>query len=400
MPQLSIFFLQNTCHFPKFRGGAGPRTLHRQSPRFTPELGALESRRLLAAGSVLQANASAAAAAIGIRSIDGTGNNQANPTWGSAGVDLLRIAPAAYADGISSPAGVDRPSARVISNTIDDQGSADVTSDRFLSAMVYAWGQFIDHDLDLTPGASPALPFNISVPAGDPSFDPTGTGTQVIPLSRSLTDPATGTSMSNPLQQVNVVTAWLDGSQVYGSDAATATKLRTLVGGRLKTSPGPDGVIGTADDLLPYNNSTYFPDGALPMANDAHLVPDSQLFAAGDVRANENDELTSLQTLFVREHNRIADALGRANPGLADETIYQMARARVIGEMQAITYNQWLPALLGPGALRSYRGYNPAVNPGIANEFPPPPSASATACSATMSSSSATMAGPSPTRSP
>ena len=45
------------------------------------------------------------------------------------------------------------------------------------------------------------------------------------------------------------------------------------------------------------------------MANDAHLVPDDQLFAAGDVRANENIELTSLQTLFVREHNRIADAI-------------------------------------------------------------------------------------------
>ena len=27
------------------------------------------------------------------RSIDGSGNNLAHPTWGSAGVDLLRIAP-------------------------------------------------------------------------------------------------------------------------------------------------------------------------------------------------------------------------------------------------------------------------------------------------------------------
>ena len=41
----------------------------------------------------------------------------------------------------------------------------------------------------------------------------------------------------------------------------------------------------------------------------------------------------------------------------------------VIAEMQAITYNELLPALLGPSALRPYRGYNPNVNPGIANEF-------------------------------
>src|SRR5439155_16095009 len=135
-------------------------------------------------------------------------------------------------------------------------------------------------------------------------------------------DPATG--VTGPRAQVNSVTSFLDGSQIYGSNATTADKLRTHLGGRLKTSPGADGVIGTADDLLPYNNSTYFPDGTLPMANDAHLVPDDQLFAAGDVRANENIELTSLQTLFVREHNRIADAISRANPGLDDETVYQM----------------------------------------------------------------------------
>ena len=99
--------------------------------------------------------------------------------------------------------------------------------------MIYAWGQFIDHDLDLTGNATQA--FNIPVPTGDPSFDPNGTGTQIIPLNRSISDPATGTS--NPRQQVNTVTAWLDGSQIYGSDATTADKLRTHDGGLLKTSP-------------------------------------------------------------------------------------------------------------------------------------------------------------------
>jgi len=331
----------------------GNRMPPRNWLRFRPAVEALEERALLAAD---------------VHTIDGSGNNLAHPNWGSAGVDLLRIAPAAYGDGVSSPAGADRPSARVISNTVADQGNQDITSNRDLSAMIYAWGQFLDHDLDLTPNASPAQAFNIPVPAGDPSFDPTGTGTQVIRLNRSATDPATGTGTNNPLQQVNVVTAWIDGSQIYGSDAATADKLRTHQGGRLKTSPGADGVTGTADDLLPLDNSTYFPTGTLPMANDSHLVPDDQLFAAGDVRANENIELTSLHTLFIREHNRIAGEIARANPRLDDETIYQMARARVIGELQAITYNEWLPALLGR-SLPAYRGYNPSANPGIANEF-------------------------------
>src|SRR5207248_10145942 len=150
------------------------------------------------------------------RSIDGTMNNLGHLAWGSAGSDLLRLAPAAYANGISAPAGTNRPSARVVSNTVADQGGQDIISDRSLSAMIYAWGQFLDHDLDLTPGASPAEPFNVAVPTGDPYFDPAGTGTQVIPLNRSVSDPATGTGTWNPRQQVNVVTAWIDGSQIYG----------------------------------------------------------------------------------------------------------------------------------------------------------------------------------------
>ena len=66
-----------------------------------------------------------------------------------------------------------------------------------------------------------------------------------IPLSRSAYDPATGTSTANPRQQTTSVTAWIDGSQIYGSDAATADKLRSHVGGKLLTSDG---------NLLPLNN--------------------------------------------------------------------------------------------------------------------------------------------------
>ena len=74
-------------------------------------------------------------------------------------------------------------------------------------------------------------------------------GPNSLPFTRSQFDPSTGTSASNPRQQVNAVTSFLDLSQVYGSDEATADALRTHVGGQLKTSPG---------DLLPYDNATYF----------------------------------------------------------------------------------------------------------------------------------------------
>ncbi|MGK0188206.1 MAG: peroxidase [Verrucomicrobiales bacterium] len=46
-----------------------------------------------------------------------------------------------------------------------------------------------------------------------------------------------------------------------------------------------------------------------------------------------------------------------------------MARMIVSAEIQSITYNHFLPAILGENTLRSYRGYQSEVNPGIANIF-------------------------------
>ena len=88
-------------------------------------------------------------------SIDGIGNNVAHPTWGSTGQDLLRLSPAAYGDGISTPSGADRPGARLVSNLLAASPEGGVTNDRDFTAFVYAWGQFLDHDLGLTDTATP-----------------------------------------------------------------------------------------------------------------------------------------------------------------------------------------------------------------------------------------------------
>jgi hypothetical protein len=138
---------------------------------------------------------------------------------------------------------------------------------------------------------------------------------------------------------------------IYGSDPTRAAALRTFSGGHLATS---------ASNLLPYNTS------GLNNAN-ATGAPTGDLFVSGDVRTNENVVLTSLVTLFVREHNYWADKLHAANPTWTDEQLYQQARAIVIGEIQQITYTQWLPA---QGInLTPYKGFQPNVNPGITAEF-------------------------------
>lgn len=274
-----------------------------------------------------------------VRSVDGVGNNRENPEFGAAGETYIRVAAADYADGIADMAGEERPSAREISNALAAQ-QVDVSgNERQLSAFVYLWGQFLDHDITLTESDGTEEAF-IEVPTDDPFFDPEGTGSQFIAFFRSVFDGSTGTDVDNPREQYNAITAFIDGSQVYGSDQATADSLRTLEGGKLLTSEG---------DLLPLGSDGYF--------------------LAGDVRANENIELTAMQTLFLREHNWWADHIAKQNSSRTDAEIYQQARAIVIAEIQAITFEEFLPALLGEGVMPEYEGYDPAVNPGIANEF-------------------------------
>ena len=313
----------------------------------TPER--LEPRALLAVGA-------AGPLPLPVQSLDGTGNNVAYPEWGSTVEQFVRLSPAAYADGLSSMSGTDRPNERLISNRIFASPTGGITNARDMSGFVYAWGQFLDHDLTLSDSALPAELISIAIPAGDPWFDPAGTGAKTMPNLRTAYDPATGTS--TPRQQVNSLTAFVDGSQIYGSDATRAAAVREFAGGRLKSSAG---------NLLPFNTA------GLPNATIG-LTPDAELYLAGDVRANENPQLLALHTLFVREHNRLAAEAAARNPGWIDEQLYQYARRLVIAELQDITYTEFLPAILGQGTpaavvLQSYRGYRPNVDPGISTEF-------------------------------
>lgn len=92
-------------------------------------------------------------------------------------------------------------------------------------------------------------------------------------------------------------------------------------------------------------------------------------FLAGDVRANEQQGLTSFHTLFLREHNRIAKILKQLNDHWNGETIFQEARKIVGATIQHIVYKEYLPIILGPNPLPSYAQHNPDVTPSILNSF-------------------------------
>ena len=130
-----------------------------------------------------------------------------------------------------------------------------------------------------------------------------------IPFTRSEPARFTGTSADHPRQVLNTITAYMDGSVLYGSSEPRASLIRAFSGGRLLTSAG---------DNLPFNsaqmpNADPFiavpeqPRPTLPIGRFANV----SLFLAGDFRVNENVHLVAMHTLLVREHNRVADLIAQ-----------------------------------------------------------------------------------------
>jgi len=103
------------------------------------------------------------------------------------------------------------------------------------------------------------------------------------------------------------------------------------------------------------------------------------LLLQGDDRHSVVPSLAVLHTLFVREHNRLAKALGYLNPMWNDEKIFQEARKIVAAMLQHITYNEYLPSVIGKAHMKAYglyskpKGfstvYDPKVNPTVSNAF-------------------------------
>jgi peroxidase len=265
------------------------------------------------------------------RPIGGLRNNLRN-----AGLDALpgdpelKLAPLHFAAGTGNPL-VLGPNPRTVSNVIAGgtgaAGNNAQTTDPVLSAWLYVFGQFVDHDIDLeeTPPTNAAI--NIVVPAGDPVFAP---GT-IIAMTRDTRSPKTNTI-------VNTVAGYLNLSQVYGSTAAIAASLVNA-------------------------------DGTLKSSGEGRYLPIAGgVFITGDPRVMENPELTAVTTLFMREHNAWVKTLKAQHAAWSGSQLYQMARAITTAEYQNIVYSGYLPHLIGP-VLGRYTGYDPSVNPQVTQEF-------------------------------
>ncbi|KAI8116975.1 Peroxidasin [Lucilia cuprina] len=323
------------------------------------------------------------------RTLDGTCNNLLHPTWGASLTSFRRIEKPIYENGFSMPigwtknklyAGFPKPSSRLVSTTLIS--TKDITPDDTITHMVMQWGQFLDHDLDhAIPSVSseswdgidckktcefapPCYP--IEVPSNDPRIK----NRRCIDVVRSSS--ICGSGMTSVFfdsvqhrEQINQLTSYIDASQVYGFSEQFANELRNLT---------------TDDGLL--RVGVHFPNQRemLPFAapqdgmDCRRNLDENQMscFVAGDIRVNEQVGLLAMHTIWMREHNRIANEFRHVNPHWDGDTIYYEARKIVGAEMQHITYKHWLPLIIGESGmamLGEYKGYDSSINPSIANEF-------------------------------
>ncbi|XP_050294135.1 peroxidase-like [Anthonomus grandis grandis] len=312
------------------------------------------------------------------RSYDGSCNNLQNPSWGSANTTYGRLIAANYSDGHSSPraaqSGNPLPSARLLSTAFYPNLSL-LDISYTVSAMQF--GQVIAHDMSSLvniPGGlcctedfkmlanPPDSCFPIPVPANDPVYSQYGY--TCLPLSRSATDEDFNClGNRSRVEQITSVSAFLDLNIVYGNSVSENANLRSFVNGRLIMNN-----VNNQDMLPTHPNPTCSTVGGSNLP----------CYMSGDPRVNQNPDLTILQTLLAREHNRIADTLAALHPEWEDECIFQEARKINIAQYQYIAYYEWLPIFIGSlnsltnkitySTLGFVEDYNPLVNPVIYNE--------------------------------
>uniref|UniRef100_A0A1A9W6N9 Chorion peroxidase n=1 Tax=Glossina brevipalpis TaxID=37001 RepID=A0A1A9W6N9_9MUSC len=302
------------------------------------------------------------------RTHDGTCNNQHQSRWGAALMPFHRLLPPEYGDGVdtirNAADGGTLPSSRFISLLVHGarEGEAPFT------LMLAQWGQLLDHDMTST--AQPR-PINGSIPSccGGKNFHPS-----CFPIKVPFDDPwlsplkircleflrsAPAQRMDCELswrEQTNQASSFIDASPIYSSSIKASNSARTFQNGLL---------------IFGHNNS--FNDVCQRAALAPHCI------RAGDARSSEQPGLLALHHVWVGEHNRIASELSQLNSHWSDEKIFQETR-RIIGAIfQHITYNEFLPVILGREVLKLfdlellksgyYEGYNPEINPTVANEF-------------------------------
>ena len=237
------------------------------------------------------------------RTIDGTCNNLAtNPFFGAAFTPFRRIVAADYGDCIStlrlSASGKTLPNAREVSRVAHGSNVLRTNPDsRILTHLVMNFGQFMDHDITLAeaqglncepPTKNPEC-INIEIPKDDDVFR--DRDIDFIELERDAPHEPDSECKLVPREHVNTITAYVDASNVYGSEKELAESLRTH-DGLLKDMKHPHGC--PLKNLLPAQSPEVFCVSKDPL---------KPCFVTGDERNNENPGENSRCSLTHNNNN-------------------------------------------------------------------------------------------------
>lgn len=306
------------------------------------------------------------------RTIDGSCNNVNRTYLGKSNTVYGRLLQSDYDDGLHEMRGHlsnTLPNPRLISTTLTTNHSVPEKNHTILTAL---WGLLVYHDVSFTPVRgmvhlkNPIMCCNldggsllpryshascapINIPKVDPFF---GVKHQTcMNYVRSLPGLRTDGKLG-PMEQMNQVTHFLDASFLYGSTSSYARSIRTLEGGKLID----------ADQSI---------KKCFKVGNSSSVC-----YEDGNSRIMFVPQLRVVQLIFLNEHNKIADSLASINKKWSDEKIYQETRRIIIAVFQHITYNHWLPVLLGEkfvkdlnvtSTKKSHVDYNSDVEPVISN---------------------------------
>uniref|UniRef100_A0A9J8CMZ9 NAD(P)H oxidase (H2O2-forming) n=1 Tax=Cyprinus carpio carpio TaxID=630221 RepID=A0A9J8CMZ9_CYPCA len=274
-----------------------------------------------------------------VQRYDGWYNNLADHDRGAADAALVRLFPAQYTDGVYLPRQEPHlPNPRQISN-IAMSGQSGLMSYRNRSVQSVAFGYHVWSEISETrrPGCPPEF-MHIKVQKEDPVFGSNSSQPVLLQFQRAEWDPSTGKSPNNPRTQVNHVTAWIDGSSIYGSSSSWCDALRTFSKGLLAS--------GSSKDMPRRSSSGYL----MWSAPDPSTSPEF-----GNAWANENIFTVTEGIIWFRYHNYLASKLHEEHPFWSDEELFQNARKRVIATFQVNTV--------------FFAGYQKYVDPGISAEF-------------------------------
>lgn len=315
------------------------------------------------------------------RKLNGWCNNFKMPIGGAANTPYSRLLEHFYDNYCDAPtvrgkSGANLPNPRDVSLKLFRH----IKTDSTISNLFLFFGQFLDHDIVLTPastdytsgkepnctcGTYNRLCANIDIPRYDPYFP----YQRCLPFIRS----SAASSISPKCkftcrEQMNSVTSALDLSSLYGNDDTTGKSVRQLEYGLLKY------------DTYNFNIYPAFKNPADASTGCCDKNPLDQCLVSGDSRAESNGYLFVIQTLFFYEHNRIAKELATRYPDCTDEVIFQEARRITIALFQKIVFNDWNPIALGSKVMKRYgivpeprgkffNGYDDTNFPNVWNEF-------------------------------